>query len=545
MNRRNFMREFKPIYFILLLLGVLTLASTPALAGNMFPDGSIIKQTCGACHKPQPDGRLEVIEETRKTPEEWKVVVDRMARLNSAPVEDGDFDDIIKAVSKDLCLTPTEMAEVAYLNSDENSQYREIPKNKLEERIYTACVRCHTYGKIVSHKMTQTQWEEARNLHLGYYPTTVPQMREMDWPKESKELVPELAKLFPFDTPEYKQWLASRKDQNLAGEWTAAGYQPGMGYYHGTYSIKANTAAGKDEYLITKKVWYENGMQLTTSGTGTLYSGYHLRYALAPTAIMGRTEGVFDLNTENMGFNGKWWTVVQDTNAYGNEMFCKGDAGATVIGAYPESFKTGGMQKLTVIGAGLSGIGAADITFSTAGLSVDKVETLGNSKFICDVKVAPEAKSGVCTLSVKGVKYAHPLKVYSKMDGIKVLPEIGRARVSCGPAYPPHGVQFVARGINFGPDGKAGTEDDLVLDPVDAAWSLTEEKTRENDDDLKYVNAPVLNGLYTPVTTYGPIKERVQSREGIGLVRIVAAYENLESSALLAVTVTDFVTHIK
>ena len=116
-------------------------------------------------------------------------------------------------------------------------------------------------------------------------------------------------------------------------------------------------------------------------------------------------------------------------------------------------------------------------------------------------------------MHVKDIKYKDVIKIYSKIDSIKILPDIGRARVSCGPAYPPQGVQFVARGISFGSDGKEGTEDDLVLEPVDTEWMLAEEKTREHDDDLKYVKAPVINGLYTPVTTYGPIKERVQDRE--------------------------------
>lgn len=539
------MRKLEQFGLTLLLLGVFSLVSATAYGGNLFPDGSVIKQKCAACHKPDPQGKLEVIEETRKTPEEWKVVVDRMIRLNSAPLDDADFNEVIKAVSKDLCLSPKEMAAVAYLNSDENSQYREIPRNKLEERIYTACVRCHTFGKIASHKNTTAQWGETRNLHLGYYPTTIPQMREMEWAVESKELIEPLAKLFPFDNSEWKEWLKNRKDQDLSGDWSIAGYQPGMGYYSGKYTLSANPSAGNDEYLIDRTVTYANGTTLKTSGKGTLFSGYHMRYALAPNALMGRVEGVFDLNSDQMGFKGKWWTEVQDTNAYGNEVFTKKGTGIKVIGAYPQAFKTGTTQALTIIGVDLPKISASDISFSTSGLTVSNIKQAGDSQIVCDVKVKSGAGTGVFALSVNGVKCANELKLYDKMDAIKVLPEIGRARVSCGPAYPPQGVQFVARGIDFGPDGKAGTADDLVLDPVDADWSLVEEKTRENDDDLKYVNAPVVNGLYTPVTTYGPIKGRVQDREGIGLIKIVASYDKLESNALLAVTVTDFITHIK
>ena len=227
------MRFMTGVFF--LALCILFLPATAVLAESVFPADSIVKQKCSACHKPDEQGRVDVIEETRKSPEEWKAVVDRMIRLNSAPLPEGDFYPVIKDLSRYLCLSPKEMSQVAYINSDENSQYREIPTNKLEERIYTACVRCHTFGKIASHRNTKDQWAEVRNLHLGYYPTTVPQMREMDWVKESEELIAPLTEKFPFDAPQWKQWMQSRKAQDLSGQWQMAGYQPGgrVLYRHG------------------------------------------------------------------------------------------------------------------------------------------------------------------------------------------------------------------------------------------------------------------------------------------------------------------------
>jgi quinohemoprotein amine dehydrogenase alpha subunit len=539
------MRELKPICFILLLLGILTLASAPASGEILFPDGSMIKQKCSACHKPDAQGNLDVLEHTRKTTEEWKAVVDRMIRLNSLPLENENFHPVIKELSAKLCLSPKEMEAVAYLNSDENSQYREIPKDDMEKRIFTACVRCHTYGKIVSHKNTPEQWAEARNLHLGYYPTVVPQMREMDWPVESQALIDPLSKLFPFDNPEWKEWMKNRKPVDLSGEWTVAGYQPGMGFYEGSYAIKADAASGKDEYLIEKEIRYGNGKVFKSSGKGTLFSDFHLRYALSSTADKSQIEGVFDLKAPDMAFNGKWWAVVQDKNVYGNEMFAKAGSTAKIIGAYPEALQTNKMHKVTLIGVNLPSIKAADITFSKPGISVAKITQTGATKIVCDVNVKPAAGTGVFGIKVGTIAYDNAMKVYTKMDAIKVLPEIGRARVSCGPAYPAHGVQFVARGISAGPDGKVGTEDDLVLNPVDAKWSLAEEKTRENDDDLKYLTTPVTNGLYTPVTTYGPIASRVQKVEGTGLIQIIASYNKMESSSRLAVVPTDFIPQIK
>ena len=537
----------KHFYLIPLLVFVI---SSIGYAKTFFPETSIVRQQCGACHKSEADGTIEVIEETRKTPEEWNNVITRMIRLNSAPVEESKFYPVIKELTKYLCLSPQEMAKVSYINSDENSQYREIPANKEEERIYTACVRCHTYGKIASHRMTESQWKENRNLHLGYYPTTVPQMREMDWPKESKELIKPLAQRFPFDSPSWKKWLENRKEQNLAGKWKTAGYQPGIGYYEGTYTFKPNPAKGEDEYFIEKQIKYENGTTIKMGGEATLYSEYHLRYRLAPSSLMGRVEGVFDLNAANSEFRGKWWTVIQDSNAYGDEKFVKIDDKLNVIAHYPGALKAdaGEVQSLTLIGTNFpSEISKADINFSDSNVKVEKITRVDSTKLICALKIGNKASVGkrVLSLKVKNVAYKEGITVFDKMDGIEIFPAIGRARVSCGAAYPPHGVQFVTRAINFGKDGKPNTKDDLILEPVDAEWSLEEVVTRENDDDLKYLNAPITNGLYTPVTTYAPIEERVQRREGVGLIGVRASYSGLKAKARLVVTEPDFIPQIK
>jgi len=538
--------------FTLSALAVLLWGAFPGAAQTAFPEDSIVRQRCSACHKLDEKGKVEVIEETRKSPEEWKAVILRMVRLNDAPLEDGLYHPAMKELSRHLGLAPEEMAQVAYYNSDENSQYREVPQDDLEKRIFAACVRCHTYGKIASHRMTPAQWTENRNMHLGHYPTTVPQMREMDWPKESEALVEHLSKKFPFEDPRWLQWMEARREQDLTGTWKVAGYQPGMGYYYGTYTFAADSAKGEDEYLVKKRVRYLDGTRFEWQGRGTLYGEYHLRYALAPTPMTGRVEGVFDLDQAKGGFQGKWWTVVQDTNAYGNEAFFKTDGEPKVFAAFPRALQAapGVEQSLTLVGVGLpESVAPEDIAFSGPGVKVRSVEAAGDSTLSCMVEVGDEAPVGTVQVSVKEQTCEDPLTIFDKLDGIRVYPALGRARVSCGAAYPPHGVQFVARGVHFGPDGKADTQDDLVLEPVDAKWWLEEEKTREGDDDLKYLKAPVANGLYTPVTTYGPIPSRKQKREGVGLIAVGASVtvegKELKGRSLLAVTEPDFITHIK
>ncbi len=565
------MNIVKQTTHLVVALCVILSASHPVWGQTAFPRDSLVIAKCSACHKPDQQGRIEVIEETRKTPEEWINVVDRMIRLNDLALEDDGFHPVIKELSWYLCLSPKEMAEVAYINSDENSQYREIPKNDLEKRMFTACVRCHTWGKMASHRNTPAQWSETRTMHLAYYPTSVAQMREMNWPKEFEDLIEPLSKMFPFESAEWRQWMASRTDPDLSGEWTVAGYQPGKGYYTGSYRFSPDPEKGKDEYLIEKRLAYENGSASTLQGTGTLYAGYHLRFAMTTSGTEARIEGVFDLDAEDMGFTGKWWDVIQDRNAFGNESFFKVEKTSRIIAAFPQSLatSTGGLQDLRIVGVNLtSGVQPSDISFSSPHVVAKKINKADHSEIALSVEVSAEAEPGPVTVGVKGARLEHPIILYDHIDGIKIFPAIGRARVAGGPAYPPQGVQFVARAVDFGKDGKADTEDDLILEPVDARWWLEEEDTsvstlmkglrlagvypkfgRETDEDLKYLNTTVENGLYTPVTTYAPIKERIQHVQGTGLIAIGAAFtedgKEFKGRSLLAVVVPDFVPHMK
>lgn len=532
------------------LVGVLLVYGF-AYGEPMFLKESPVFQKCSACHTPDPQGRLEVIEETRKSPEEWKNVVDRMIRINGAPLEDAEFNPVINALSRDLCLTPDEMAEIDYINSDENSQYREVPRNDLEKNLYGACVRCHTWGKIASHRNTRVQWEETRNLHLGYYPTVVLQMRQMDWAQISKELIDPLSQLFAFDTPQWREWLKNRNACPVEGVWITAGYQPGIGNYRGNYVFSANPGKGPDEYLIQREILYENGTRLTMSGEGTLYSGYHLRVAFAPTPMSGRIEGVYDFSEKEKSFSGKWWALIQDANMFGNETFFRADASPKIISVFPQALRVSQEgQSVTLVGVNLpDALEPGDIRFTDEGISASSVDSVKPTEIVCTVTVSEAAKTGTAVLRLKEVPDGMPMKIYHQIDAIKIHPELGRARVSCGAAYPPQGVQFVARGFSYGADGKAGTEDDLVLEPIDAKWRLEEQKTSEVDDDLKYLQTSITNGLYTPVTTYGPIEERLMRKEGTGLIAVCASIKDngreLSDRARLAVTVPDFITHIK
>src|SRR5205814_5062447 len=95
---------------------------------------------------------------------------------------------------------------------------------------------------------------------------------------------------------------------------------------------------------------------------------------------------------------------------------------------------------------------------------------------------APNAPLGARDLSVAGTVKPSALVVYDKIDGIKVLPQAGMARVG-GNVFPKQLQQFEAVGINNGPDGKPDTADDLNLGLVNVKWSIEEYTATFGDDD--------------------------------------------------------------
>jgi quinohemoprotein amine dehydrogenase len=136
------------------------------------------------------------------------------------------------------------------------------------------------------------------------------------------------------------------------------------------------------------------------------------------------------------------------------------------------------------------------------------------------VDVAPDAPIGARDLSVAGTVKPAAFVVFDKIDGIKVLPQAGMARVG-GNAFPKQLQQFEAVGVNNGPDGKPDTADDLNLGVVTVKWSIEEYPATFGDDDAQFVGTLDQNGLFTP-NVDGPNPQRSGNRNNVGDVWVVA-----------------------
>jgi quinohemoprotein amine dehydrogenase len=197
-----------------------------------------------------------------------------------------------------------------------------------------------------------------------------------------------------------------------------------------------------------------------------------------------------------------------------------------------------------IFGANLpTNVKVEDLGFGQ-GVKVTRIVGARADELALEVDVAATAPIGPRDVSIAGTVKPAALVVYDKIDGIKVTPLAGMARVG-GNVFPKQLQQFEAVGMSNGPDGKPDTPDDLNLGLVNVKWSLEEYTATFGDDDLQFVGTLDQKGLFTP-NVDGPNPKRSGNRNNIGDVWVVAeltpadakmAAQPLRARAHLLVTV--------
>ncbi len=529
---------------ILRTAAILTLLAS-ATGASAFTRESLVWQKCTACHAPSAEGRIARVEEIRTTPEEWAVIVDRMRRLHGMPLARAEMGQLLKELCATQILTPEEQAKVSYLSLFHNSQQLEVPANEQEGHLFATCVRCHSAGKIHSYRMTGASWSKLRDFHLFVDPAAIYQMREMHWRDEADAVLKDLAGALGYG----KAWSAPAA--RLEGSWLVVGYEPGKGTYRGEAKI---TGGGDGEYRIAGKLSYSDRTSETFDGEATLYGGYALRTRTRHGGA--ETRGAYILSgSELRGENHFPAPRFRTSSA----TWIRRDGAPRVVRVTPGFLLSGETTTLTVEGVGLPAVTAADVAFT--GGAVKVLAARRSSPDALELKVVASAPSvGAARLAVKGLD-AGSVVLAPGIDHVAVTPGMGRARLAGGPAYPAEGVQFEAIAYakrSPAKDGKQAAvlvtvKDDpaahVVLGPVPATFSLAEEKTRDGDDDLRWVSRIASNGSYVPKGTYSPLAARTYSNEASGLVKVLATYRRgartYKAEAQLAVTVPDFVQRIR
>ncbi len=514
----------RPLLFFAVLIVSIAIISPNAMA---FSKKSLVWEKCTGCHVPV-GGKISRVEELRTTPEEWVVIVDRMARLHGMDLESGEMNPLIKELSATQGLTVEEAEQVKYLDLYNNPQNVETPQAGAPEKLFVTCVRCHSAGKILSYRMTESAWAKIRDFHLYMTPTVIGQMREMKWIPEADAVLAQLAKSQP-----YGKALKAPKN-SPAGAWLILGYEPGKGNYRGTATIK-NAAHG--DYDVAGSWQYADGYSESFFGDASLYGGSAFRINTqhngsttlgAFSFADGVLRGQYSFPAPNFRTSTSTWYQLNGK--------------AQVLKMSPSYLVSGETTTLMLEGTKLPKITVADVSVSGGALKVISAKQQGANAI--ELQVLYRGKGSAKTrISVKGLA-AGSLNLVSQVDYIAITPELGRARVDGGQHFPAEGVQFDAIAYSKGSKG-----DDIALGPVAAKFSLSELVTRPGDDDLVWLGEIGAAGTYLPTSDYGPIEVREFHAEGIGLVKVVAEYKRGDRSyaaeARLVVTEPDYIPRIK
>ncbi|HEY7289220.1 MAG TPA: quinohemoprotein amine dehydrogenase subunit alpha [Vicinamibacterales bacterium] len=517
-------------------------------------ESALVRQRCGGCHRPDAKNLMTRISYRRATPENWERTIKRMIALNHVTLSPEDARNILKYLADHQGLAPEELRPIAFEEERRTVDF----SYTADETTSNLCSSCHSIGRVLSERRTKEEWQLLISMHRGYYPLVDTQpmnggqgfMRSNgrggraaratqtgadgnppDDRNPVDRAIEHLTKTFPLNTPEWSAWTAAMQPPKLAGRWAVAGSEIGKGPVVGVMTVTADSSSPENFTTETHLTVTRTGETITRSGKALVYTGYQWR---------GRSNDwreVLFIERDWKQMWGRWFSGAYDET--GLDVTLTRLTEPTVLGASVTALKTGATaQRVRIFGANLpSQVRPEDVAFGP-GVTVTKVVSAAPEEVAVDVDVAATAPVGARDGSIAGAVKPALLVVYDKIDGIKVLPESGLARVG-GAVFPKQVQQFEAVGVNYGPDGKPDTADDLDLGFVNVSWSLEEYPTTFNDDDVQFVGTVDQNGLFTP-NLDGPNPKRSGNRNNVGDVWVVAEFPGtkpLRARAHLLVTV--------
>jgi quinohemoprotein amine dehydrogenase len=517
---------------------------------------------CGSCHKPDDQKRLSRISWRRASPENWERTVKRMVTLNHAQLEATDARAIIKYLSDHQGLAPEEARPIAF-----DAERRTIDfAPDMEKDIENTCSSCHSIGRVFSERRTKEEWELLVAMHRGYYPlvdmqpmNSGPGFRrqprpasapaaDSDTPPDTRhpmdKAIAWLAKTYPLVTPEWSAWSAALEPVHVAGRWALSGHAIGKGAVYGTVVITADPNTPDGFTTETSYTFARTGQTITRKGKAVVYTGFQWRGksseagpasttaasaggggGAAPAAGPAPEAGVWRetmfIERTRKDMWGRWFTGAYDELGIDVKLTRLGSE-PVVFGANVTALKTSSSGKtIKIFGANLPAtMTPADISLGR-GVTIATIVGATPDLVTAEVNVAADAPLGPRDLSVAGSVAPAAVLVFNQVDGIKVLPQAGMARVG-GAVFPKGYEQFEAVAFSNGPDGKPDTKDDWNLGVVDVKWALEEYTATFGDDDLSFVGAiDPASGLFTP-NLEGPNPKRSGNRNNIGDVWTVA-----------------------
>jgi quinohemoprotein amine dehydrogenase len=515
-------------------------AAPPAVAvSNGIPvESELVRQKCGTCHKVDAEKRMSRISYRRASPENWELTIKRMIGLNKLQLEPADARAILKYLSDHQGLAPDEVRPVRF----EAERRTEDFTYEGDRTTAQVCSACHSLGRVLSERRTKEEWNLLLTMHRGYYPlvdsqplangmgfrrsrpadtTPSPDGRLPDNRQPMEKIVDHLSQAFPLVTPAWAAWSASMQPAQVAGTWLVSGYEIGVGRVFGRVTVTADTAAPDSFDTQTSLALASSGKTMTRAGKAVIYTGYAWRGRESGEGDAGAWRQVMMLESGGRQMTGRWFTGAYDETGVDVTMV-KAGADPIVAGTSAISLKAGATSTVTIFGANFPSTLESRAVDLGPGIRVTKVSAVSADRVDVEATVAQDAKPGPRDVSVNGFTKPGAFVVYTKIDGIKVLPRAGLARVG-GAVFPKQFQQFEAVAYADGPDGKPDTADDLMLGPVDSKWSVEEYTATFDDDDARFAGSIDAKGLFTPAVD-GPDPERSGERNNVGDLWVVAEY---------------------
>lgn len=508
--------------FLLAAFAGAYLAGGVHAAPESAPD--ILKSKCAACHL--ENGKLQHIGDLRKTPEGWDMSIVRMQVWHKVETTKAERRALVKYLSDTQGLAPDEAAPYRFLLERTPNAQDVVPNEKLGQM----CGRCHSFGRVALQRRPQAEWTNLIHTHLGQFPSIEYSALGRDRPWRDialNEVAPELAKLYPLNNVAWKKWQQSKKP-DPTGTWRIVGHRPGWGDYSGAMQVRP---LGKDSYDVRYEFAYPNGNKVSGNGETVIYSGYEWRGDATFGNQSIRT--VLALAEGGKRLSGRWFLRKTDEiGATLQAVRVEPSAAGTLLSMTPALLKSGADQTVTVHGI------APGRTFDFGpGVEILSIEEQGADTASIKLRVAADAPAGVRTLAGKANNLA--FAVYRKFDSIRVEPEFAVARLGGGTNLS-QAAQFEAIAYLNGPDGQAGTADDIRLGSVDAEWHVEnfDEKAKAGDD-AKYAGVMEPRGLFQPAPA-GPNPARAglnNTGDLNAVARMADGDVTLEAKAHLMVTV--------